>query len=106
MDPFHGLETCYRQEKYFREKLNLIVSNCVKFLLCFIDRIIHDYYLVFSTTPELMTSLFIPKCLGTVYSGYLAHLTVKRVHKLLGTYCFLIVRPGLLSACVSKYCMQ
>ena len=24
MDPFRGLETCYLQEKYFREKLNLI----------------------------------------------------------------------------------
>ena len=33
MDPFRGLETCYLQEKYFREKLNLIVSNCVKLLI-------------------------------------------------------------------------
>ena len=26
-DPFRGLETCYRQEEYYREILNLIVSN-------------------------------------------------------------------------------
>ena len=31
VDPFHGLETCHLQEKYFHESLNLIVS--IEFML-------------------------------------------------------------------------
>ena len=27
VDPFNGLETCHKQEKYFRDSLGLIVSN-------------------------------------------------------------------------------
>lgn len=26
IDPFHGIDTCFLQEKYYREKLGLIVS--------------------------------------------------------------------------------
>jgi hypothetical protein len=31
VDPFDGINTCHLQEKYFREKLDLIVSNYVPY---------------------------------------------------------------------------
>ena len=43
VDPFNGLETCYLQEKYFRDSLNLIVSisyryaHVLSFLLLFVS---------------------------------------------------------------------
>ena len=33
-DPFDELETCYKQEKYFKEELGLVVSLCLFTLKC------------------------------------------------------------------------